>query len=373
MVSKTDVARYRDNIQEEVDAAYLYRFVAERETAPDLREIYTKLAEAEERHASFWEEQLREAGEDVPERKPTGRARFLAWLGATFTTRLIVNVMASLEASGQTKYDEQPEAATTELPADERSHARVLREITAPQVAGMSGLHGRLEGRHRAVGGNALRAAVLGANDGLVSNLSLVMGVAGATASRPAVLIAGLAGLLAGSISMALGEWISVKSSRELYERKLAAEREELRVFPEEEREELVLIYKAKGIPEELAEELATTIMKDEELALDTMAREELGIDPDELGGSAWEAAIASFLFFAVGAIIPVVPFFFTSGAAVLLSVVVGALGLFVIGAGISLMTGRSTLYAGFRQMSFGLIAAAVTYGIGRALGVTIN
>ena len=372
MVSDADLDRYLDNIQEEVDAAFLYHLVSELEADPDLKEIYSKLAESEERHAAFWEEQLRDSGQQVPERIPTRRARFLGWVGRTFTTKLIINVMASLETANQTRYDDQPEAEGSVLPADERSHARLLKELSGPPTKGFGGLHGRLEGRHRTVGGNALRAAVLGANDGLVSNLSLVMGVAGATASRTAILIAGLAGLLAGSISMALGEWISVKSSRELYESKLAGEREELRAFPDEEREELVLIYRSKGIPTELAEELATTIMKNEELALDTMAREELGIDPEELGGSAWEAAIASFFLFAFGAIIPVIPYFFSEGpTAVAISVVVSAVGLFVIGAGISLMTGRSVWFSGLRQMAFGLAAAAITFGIGSLLGVT--
>ncbi|MFQ5967125.1 MAG: VIT1/CCC1 transporter family protein [Acidimicrobiia bacterium] len=373
MVSKADVDRYLDNIQEEVDAAFLYRLVADRESDPDLQEIYRKLAQAEERHAAFWEVQLAEAGEKVPVRAPTRRVRFLGWLGRTFTTKLIVNVMASLETAGQTRYDDQPEAEGSILPADERSHARLLKELSGPPAKGFGGLHGRLEGRHRAVGGNALRAAVLGANDGLVSNLSLVMGVAGATASRTAILIAGLAGLLAGSISMALGEWISVKSSRELYEQKLAGEREELRAFPDEERDELVLIYRSKGIPPELAEELATTIMKNEELALDTMAREELGIDPEELGGSAWEAAIASFFLFAFGAIIPVIPYFFAEGpTALAISVLVSAVGLFVIGAGISLITGRSVWFSGLRQLGFGMAAAALTFAIGSLLGVTL-
>ncbi|HEY5579110.1 MAG TPA: VIT1/CCC1 transporter family protein [Acidimicrobiia bacterium] len=374
MVSKDDVDRYLDNIQEEVDAAHLYRLVAEREANPDLRAIYLKLAKAEERHAAFWEEQLRTAGERVPERAPSSRARFLGWLGKTFTIKLIVGVMASMEASGQTRYDAQPEAEGTILSADERSHARLLKELTGPATERLGGLHGRLEGRHRALGGNALRAAVLGANDGLVSNLSLVMGVAGATNSRSAILIAGFAGLLAGSISMALGEWISVKSSRELYEQKLAGERAELRAFPEEERAELALIYRAKGIPDDLAEELASTIIRNEELALDTMAREELGIDPDELGGSAWEAAFASFMLFATGALIPVLPFLFTEETTgIWMSVFVSAIGLFVIGAGISLITGRGLWFSGLRQMAFGLTAAAITYGIGTALGVTIG
>jgi vacuolar iron transporter family protein len=232
----------------------------------------------------------------------------------------------------------------------------------------------QLEGRHKSAGGNALRAAVLGANDGLVSNLSLVMGVAGAALSGHGILITGLAGLLAGAGSMALGEWLSVQSSRELYQRQIQIEKQELEANPEEEQEELALIYQSKGLPKERAEELAGHIINSSDSALDTLAREELGIDPEELGGSPWEAAITSFFLFAVGAIVPVFPFIFLNGApAVMVSIAISALGLFVIGAAITLMTGRSVLYSGMRMVIFGLAAAALTYGIGRLIGASIG
>jgi VIT1/CCC1 family predicted Fe2+/Mn2+ transporter len=231
----------------------------------------------------------------------------------------------------------------------------------------------QIEGRHRSAGGNALRAAVLGANDGLVSNLSLVMGVAGAELAGQTVLITGLAGLLAGAISMALGEWLSVQSSRELYEKQLRTEAEEIAVAPEEEREELALIYQARGLDEPTARQLADQIMQTQESALETLAREELGIDPDELGGSAWEAAITSFLLFAIGAIIPVIAFFFLTGiAAIVVSIALSIVGLFVIGAAITLFTGRSVWFSGARQVFFGLAAAAVTFTIGRLIGVSL-
>jgi VIT1/CCC1 family predicted Fe2+/Mn2+ transporter len=223
------------------------------------------------------------------------------------------------------------------------------------------------------VGGNALRAAVLGANDGLVSNLSLVMGVAGAELAGRGILITGLAGLLAGAGSMALGEWLSVQSSRELYLRQLDIEREELAAAPEEEAEELALIYQAKGIAVDQARALAARVIATPETALDTLAREELGIDPEELGGSAWEAAITSFLLFAFGAVVPVLPFMFLAGGtAVLVSVAVSAVALFGIGAAITLMTGRGVLFSGARQLLFGLVAAALTYGVGRLIGVSL-
>jgi VIT1/CCC1 family predicted Fe2+/Mn2+ transporter len=231
-----------------------------------------------------------------------------------------------------------------------------------------------LEGRHRASGGNALRAAVLGANDGLVSILSLTMGVAGATMSNKDVLIAGLAGLLAGAGSMALGEWLSVQSSRELYEHQIKIEAEEIAESPEEELEELTLIYQSKGLPEDRARELASHMMEDKSNILDTLAREELGIDPEELGGSAYEAAFTSFFLFAVGAIFPIFPYLFWAGTtAIYISLIISAVGLFIIGAAITLMTGRGVLYSGTRQVLVGIAAAGLTYGIGRLIGFSVG
>lgn len=233
------------------------------------------------------------------------------------------------------------------------------------------------ERRHaplRHVGGNALRAAVLGANDGLVSNLALVMGVAGAAFSGRTVLITGIAGLLAGAGSMALGEWISVQSSRELFRRQLAIEAEELRRMPEVETEELVSIYRSKGLKEQEARLLAGRIMRDPKLALETHAREELGIDPHDLGGSAWVAAGTSFAFFAVGAFVPVLPFLFVGyKPGVIASLVLSGFGLLGLGAGISWFTGRGVLRSGFRQLALGLAAAGLTYTVGRILGVTLG
>jgi vacuolar iron transporter family protein len=215
---------------------------------------------------------------------------------------------------------------------------------------------------------------VLGANDGLLSNFSLVMGVAGAQLAGQAILITGMAGLLAGAGSMAMGEWISVQSSRELYERQIGVEASELEEVPDEEEEELALIYQAKGLSEQEARATASRLMADRSSALDTMSREELGIDPQELGGSAWEAAITSFVLFALGAIVPVAPFFFLSGwSAVTVSAVLSALALFGIGAAITLLTGRSVWFSGLRQVLIGGAAAALTYGLGTLLGVAIG
>lgn len=370
-----DIDRYRSNFIDEINSAYLYRVAADLENDEILSGVYLRLAETEEKHAALWEEKLREADASIPGREPALRSRILAWLAQKMGPGVVTQVMASTEMSGRTMYDDQPEAAGTSLPADERSHAIMLDALRQESKSGVRGsVLARLEGRHRAVGGNALRAAVLGANDGLVSNTSLVMGVAGAAFSATAVLLSGLAGLLAGAISMALGEWLSVQSSRELHQAQIETEREEILAMPEAEAEELALIYQAKGMAPEEATKAARDVMGDPEAFLDTKVREELGIDPQELGGSAWEAAIASFFLFAVGAIIPVIPFFMMTGTeAVLLSLGLAAIGLFLLGAATALVTGTGAAKTGLRSLILGLAAAGATYGIGSLLGVAVG
>src|SRR5215813_5400238 len=329
--------QYVANWKDERNGAALYRAIAEVEQNPQLKSVYQRLGEAEERHSYFWEAKLRAAGQSLPQFRLNWRTRMLIFLARRFGPAFVLPNIEPLERIDSHKYDLQPEARAGGLPQQEQSHARLLRAITTNARGSNVGLEGgqiaQLEGRHRAIGGNALRAAVLGANDGLLSNFSLVMGVAGAALSGKSVLITGVAGLLAGACSMALGEWLSVQSARELYERQIEVERQEVQEIPDEEAEELALIYEAKGLPEEEARNMANLLIKDEAAALDTMAREELGINPEEMGGSAWAAAGASFCFFATGAIIPVAPFFFFSGyLGVALSVALALIGLFGIG-----------------------------------------
>jgi VIT1/CCC1 family predicted Fe2+/Mn2+ transporter len=375
MAPKDDVARFRTNLREEIDAAATYRALAEFEPVDKLAEVYRRLADSEQTHIAFWERKLLDAGARVPSRRPSVRARVVIFAARRFGISSIIPALAMQEQDGRHGYDGQPDAIAANLPVVEHSHARLLSTISHGPSSGMEGgLLARLEGRHRAVGGNALRAAVLGANDGLVSVLSLVMGVAGAHSSNTAILVAGLAGTLAGACAMAMGEWLSVQSARELAQRQIAIERDELAEAPEEEQEELSLIYQAKGLAKEEADTLAAKLMADKENVLDTLTREELGIDPRELGGSAREAAIASFLLFFVGALAPVVPFVFLSGtAAILTSLVASGLALFLIGAAITLLTGRSVLSSGLRQLFIGMAAAAVTFGIGRLIGLSVG
>ncbi len=369
-----DIRRFQANRQEEVDSAAQYRAMAEAEPDAGVAKVYRELADVEEKHAAFWEVQLRDKGVEPGPRRPSWRARVLRWFAKRFGARMILPTVTAREVAGRDNYLSQDESRHTRMPAQERSHARVLSAMMHRREGANGSTLARVEGRHRNIGGNALRAAVLGANDGLCSNLALVMGVAGAEGGERATLIAGLAGLLAGASSMALGEWVSVTSSRELAERELQIEREELAAAPEEEREELQLIYEAKGIPPADARQLSKSLLEDQDTALDVLAREELGLDPDELGGSAKTAALASFLLFTLGAIFPVLPFAVASGTtAVVGSVAVSALALFAVGAAITVFTGRSIWFSGGRQLVLGLAAAGVTYGLGRLLGVALG
>lgn len=357
-------------LQDERDGVALYEQIAQAEKDPKLAEIYRRMAQVEQRHADALLGQLRAAGVTVPVFKPSFRTRTLGWLARRLGVSVVLPSISTLEQLATHDYARSGQSETA---ADERSHARMLQHLTQNSRGLEGGALAQLEGRHRSAGGNALRAAVLGANDGLVSNLSLVMGVAGAAMSSSAILITGLAGLLAGACSMALGEWLSVQSSRELTERQINIERVEIQSNPEEEAEELALIYQARGLDEARAREVAAQILRTEGSAIDTLAREELGLDPQSLGGSAWEAAITSFVLFAIGAIIPVLPFAFLSGfTAIAVSAVLSALGLIVIGAAITLFTGRSVLFSSTRQVLFGLAAAAITYGVGRLIGISI-
>lgn len=357
------------NIQTEIDAAFLYALLAEKEEDPAVAEVFRRMSAIEMGHAESF---AKKAGlRELP--APSGRARMLKrigrWLGYDYVLGILMETEKSISSAmvnARSRAGQAPSLSDT-------AHVSILRNILAhsPEVGGHQ--LSRFEKRHRSVGGNALRAAVLGGNDGLVSNFSLVMGVAGASVGQQEVLLTGLAGLMAGALSMALGEWISVKSSQELYENQMALEQEELEHNPEGEMAELALIYRSKGIPEEQAEQMARDIMADPSRAHQVLVKEELGINAEELKGSAMEAALTSFFLFAVGAIIPVIPFFFTGGfQAVWISASLSAAGLFLIGSAITLFTGRSVWFSGFRQVLFGLLAAAITFGIGRLIGVSV-
>lgn len=373
-MSPSNLARYRDNLQGEIDASATYKALASFEENPDTAGIYLKLAAIEDRHAEFWSEQIRKAGGNANNIKVSARVRFMIWLARHMGAGFILPSLATIETKDSNKYFGQNEVCATAMPREEKSHAGILRLLSKKSKKGLPGASvAKFEKKHF-LGGNELRAAVLGANDGLVSNLSLVMGVAGAAVSSHNILITGIAGLMAGACSMSMGEWLSVNSSRELHQKQIDKEREELEANPEEEKQELILIYQAKGLPEAQAIELANSLMSDKDRALDTLVREELGIDPDELGGNAWTAAISSFFLFAVGAVFPVLPFMFLEGGeATFWSLIVSGLGLIIIGAGTALFTGRGFFFSAMRQLLIGYAAAALTFTVGKIFGVSLN
>jgi len=366
-----DIKRFRSYLKEEVDGKRLYELLADAEKDPHLQELYVRLAASEDSHIELWRSKIEEAGGAPPDYSPSWQVRGLGFLARRFGTEAVTPFVTQMEISATDMYDGEAIAEEHNLPAEERSHARLFQEIGRKGGIGLGASVdiARIEGRHRGASGNTLRAIVLGANDGLVSNLSLVMGVAGAAPGRDLVLLTGIAGLVAGAMSMALGEWISVRSSAESFQRQVQIEKEELEFMPEEEEEELALIYQAKGLSEEDARATAQRIIKNPATALDTLVREELGMAEAEVG-SAWTAAIVSFLMFATGAALPVLPWLVTGGGtAVVLSVVLSAAGLTLLGAAITLWTGRGALFSSMRMLGFGLAAAAVTFGIGSLIG----
>ena len=360
-----------NSIQVEVDAGYLYKVLAEHEEDPNIAHIFHQMSEIETGHALAFMKHNNLDASQLP--GPSGRAKTLNLIGKVFGYDYVLGVLLDTEKNLSKSVLEARKKYQSEGSLSDTAHVTILKNILSNSKNIPVSNVARFEKRHRSVGGNALRAAVLGGNDGLISNFSLVMGVAGATGGQKEVLITGIAGLLAGALSMAMGEWISVKSSQELAENQMQLEMDELENNPEGEERELALIYMTKGIPEDQARKMASDIMSNKSHAHEVLVREELGINSDELKGSAMEAAVASFVLFAVGAIIPVFPFFFTGGwNGILLSSLMGAGGLFVIGAAITLFTGRSVWYSGLRQVAFGLAAAAVTFGIGKLIGVSL-
>jgi len=365
------IRRFQANLDDEIDGIAIYRMLAEAERDPKRRSIFERLAAVEERHANVWRRKLREAGVQPRAHGPSLRVRLIGFLARRFGVRSVLPIVRNLEAGAYTMYMAQDETAQAIAP-DERDHGRTLARLQRPEVEPTVAIAAR-ETWHRTGGGGTLRASVFGVSDGLVSNTSLVMGFAGAQTEGKFVLLAGVAGLLAGAFSMAAGEYVSMRAQRELFERQIELERGELEAWPQEEQRELALIYQAKGLPKEQAESMAARLMENPAVALDTLVREELGLDPSELG-SIWGASIGSFLAFAVGAVVPVVPFLFSTSAStpfVVASAALSSVALFGVGASLSLFTGRSVLASGGRQLALGAVAAALTFGIGHIIGVS--
>jgi VIT1/CCC1 family predicted Fe2+/Mn2+ transporter len=379
----------------EQDAIALYDALARIERDPARAAAFQTIAANERRHAEIWAAKLREAGIDVPPPAPPRfRIRFIIALARLFGTRAVADLVRALEGDEEAVYREQDLPEVAEIAADERRHAEIWRQLTAgeggvresareavtsanhPSADAVGTPNEIVAGErwHRASRSGALRAAIFGISDGLVSNTSLVMGVAGAAESDPRfVLLAGIAGLLAGSFSMAAGEYVSMQSQRELFERQIELERAELEAMPEEEEKELAAVYRAKGFTPQEAAQIAHRMFQDPLSALDTLVREELGLDPEELG-SAWGAASSSFVSFALGAAVPVLPFLVGGGPMVaVVSLALSLAAMFLVGGGVGLLTGRGVVYSGLRQLVIGAAAATVTYAVGRLIGVSVS
>lgn len=353
-MSDARARRYLKNLRVERDNEALYARLAAVAADPRLARAYRRIADGEAANAAFWESRLREVGTTVPPPRPRVRVRILGTLARWFGTGFVMPTVVRLE-----------HADHLETPVDREGH----RDHFVGAHAGTPRAH-----RHSAAGGNTLRASVLGANDGLVSNVSLVMGMAGAATGNHAVLLAGLAGLVAGACSMGLGEWLSVNSSREFYQARITERAERLAVAPEEGVRHIAGIYRDKGLGRAQAEHLAEHLAETPRTALDTLVREDLGVDPAELGGSAWSAAASSFCFFAFGAIFPVAPYFFLGGrAAMLASIGTTFCGLCLIALGTSLFTGRNLAFSIARQFVITGAAASITFGVGHLLGSVIS
>ena len=360
-------SRFRGLLSTERRSADMYAGLAEAATG-ERREILSELAAVERRHAAHWANKLRQLGERVPDaHRSDVRTAVLTWFARRFS---IDAVLPYLERAGK------PTPASTTATRTPPSRWPSTNAPTPGSCAAVARpqrtrLHPSARTMTPQRPFRALRAAVFGINDGLVSNASLVMGFAGSGAASTVILFAGLAGLLAGAFSMAAGEYISMRSQREAHQREIELEATELRDDPDAEAEELALIYRAKGLDEQQATEIAAAIMADRDIALDTMAREELGLDPSELG-SPWSAAISSLLAFALGAIVVVVPYLFGSGEAALISAVAFAgVVLFAVGAAIGVLNGRDALRSGARQLLVGGAAALVVFAIGHLLGAS--
>ncbi len=375
-----DPRRFLRYLDAERNASLLYRALAE-STDGDQREALLELADVEDKHAQHWVDKLTAYGVEIPpaptvlnadDEQLVRRARSLG----------LVSVLDNLEqneGADAGMYDDEPQALPT-MPSDEREHADVFRALKGSEPERFPHRERSTKGAepwHRTDKSGSVRAAVFGVSDGLVSNTALVMGFAGASLAgaieNSVVLFAGLAGLLAGAFSMAAGEYVSMASQRDLFKREIDLERQELLEKPEEERLELELIYRAKGLPREQARAVADQIMKNPGIALDTLAREELGLDPNELG-SAWKAAVSSFFSFAIGASVVVVPYALFAGmTAFVLAVVLALVSLIVVGGLVGYQSGRGVAFSAGRQVLWGVGAAAVTYLVGSLVGVNVG
>ena len=364
---ESDRTRYRRYLKNEIEAVQLYSDLANVERDDDRARLFRRLAQAEMRHVRIWSRKLGMEDQSPDNYRRTLRVLVLRSIAAIFGTKAVMPIILKAEAADASTYREDPEASN--IVQEEVEHFNVLGRLSGlPDHAQIISL----ERRHYS-GTVNVRAGVLGFNDGLISNVSLVMGVTGATSDSNFIVIAGISGLLAGAFSMAAGEYVSVRAQRDVYEREIEVERAELEEVPREEAQELSLIYQRKGFTRQEARAVAERIISNPEVALETLAREELGLDPDQLG-NPWTAAISSFLAFGFGALIPLLPNLFTTDLlALILTVALSGSAVFGIGALLGTLTGKNLFWGGGRMLFVGAAAAGVTYGIGSLVGISLE
>lgn len=371
MNPRTDL--WLENLTDERDGAALYEGLARHEKDPERAASFREIAEAERRHAAIWERKLEKEGVLLPSDRPSPRVRALIWLARRLGSAAVLPMVLEAEARDARKYDVQGGDATA-IADEERAHRATLLGMSEGTPTEARELIAVRERWHRSSSASgSIRAAIFGMNDGLVSNLALIAGVAGAGVEPRTVLVTGFAGLLAGAFSMAAGEYTSVASQRDLLARQVALEKREIEEAPEEEAAELALIFKQKGLSTEQASRTAAEIMKNPESAADTLVREELGLDPDDLG-SPMGAALSSFAMFSVGALVPILPFLATSGTpAVAVAAVLAFAVLAGVGGLVGFLSGTSIARSALRMAGLAALAAGVTYGIGRLFGATLS
>lgn len=328
----------------EKTASFLSRAVAASEPDPAKAALFRAMAKAADEQAGILAKELPQ----IPDFTPSLRSRITASLVGMFGPRAMRHVLSASKVRGVSAYRGKLQPETHPWPTSVEDVGR----------------------RHKSYGGGTLRAGVFGVNDGLVSNTCLVMGVAGAAVEPSVLILTGVAGLLAGAFSMAAGEFVSMLSQREMFEHQIAQEKDELERYPKEEAEELALIYAARGIPLKQARAVATKLIANPAQALDTLAREELGLNPDDLGSPSG-AAISSFVAFSIGASLPIIPFLLGLPHGVAIAAAMSGAALFVVGAVLSLFSGRSALLGGLRMLLIGSAAAVATYMIGSLFDVS--
>jgi VIT1/CCC1 family predicted Fe2+/Mn2+ transporter len=371
MAPRTDL--WLQNLQDERDGAALYEGLARLEKNVDRAASFAELAHGERRHAEVWQRKLAAAGIPVPPDRPSSRIRTLLWIAGRLGTDAVIPYIVANEAGDADKYAKQGGADATPMAEEERAHQQVLSGLGGKRPLEARAAIATRENWHRGGRGGSLRAAIFGVNDGLLSNLSLVLGVAGSGAESHTLVVTGFAGLLAGAFSMAVGEFTSVASQRDILARQVELERRELAEAPQEETAELALIFQQKGLSADHAARIAAELLKNPEHALDTLVREELGLDPEDLG-SPLGAALSSFGMFAVGAIVPLLPFLATSGTpAVATSSLLAGAVLAGVGGFVGFLSGTSVVRSGARMLGLAALAAGITYAVGRLFGAVVS